>query len=161
MSKNAAEISDILDIRDLALRYAQNVDGRNGPGLSELFIEDGVIDGSGYFTKGRKHIAAIPRMLDTRYEATFHAVHNHLIELDGDRASGEVYATSHHLRKEVDDRLVDYVMIMRYHDQYVRQADGWRFAHRHILLEWTETRPAAPPAVTPVRRRAATTTPAG
>ena len=154
MTKNARELSDIEELRELALRYAQCVDGRDGPALAELFIEDGVIDGSGYFTKGRKGVAAIPAFLDTKYEATFHAVHNHIVRLAGDVAEGEVYATSHHLRKEADGQLVDYVMIMRYHDEYARQADGWRFAHRKIVLEWTETRTAAPPAVQPERRRA-------
>jgi hypothetical protein len=156
VSKDAAQISDILEIRDLALRYAQCVDSRNGPALAALFTQDGIIDGSGYLTKGASKIAGIPAFLDTRYEATFHAVHNHLVEVDGDAAQGEVYATSHHLRKEVDGHLVDWVMIMRYHDKYVRQPGGWRFAHRHILLEWTETRIAAPPPVPAVRRRAAT-----
>lgn len=146
MSHDAGQISDILELRELAYRYAQCVDRRDGATLAGLFVEDGVIDGSGYFTKGRKGIAAIPAFLDTRYEATFHAVQNHIVQLAGDTAQGEVYATSRHLRKEPDDSLAAYVMIMRYHDQYVRQADGWRFARREIQLAWTETGPAARPA---------------
>ena len=143
MANTPGEIADILALRDLAYRYAQSVDRRDGEALAQLFTEDGVLDGSGYFTKGREGLALIPAMLDRRYQATFHAVQNHTIELAGDEATGEVYAISHHLRKAPDDSLSDYVMIMRYHDQYVRRDGVGLFAHRHILIDWTETRPAA------------------
>jgi hypothetical protein len=146
MTYDAGQVSDLLELKDLAYQYARTVDGRDGVALSALFVEDGVIDGSGYYTKGRADIAKIPAFLDGRYQATFHAVQNHTLKLDGDQATGEVYALSHHLRQEPDGGLVDYVMVMRYRDAYVRQADGWRFQHRHILLDWTETRPASRPA---------------
>jgi hypothetical protein len=139
------QIADILEIRDLALRYAQTVDRRDGQGLAGLFAEEGYIDGSGYYTRGRKGLAGIPAFLDGRYLKTFHAVQNHRVQLDGDLATGEVYAISHHLRAEPDDSLSDYVMVMRYHDEYVREPDGWRFARRSILVDWTETRPATLP----------------
>lgn len=36
------------------------------------------------------------------------------------------------------------VASIRYYDQFVRQADGWRFAERRLLVDWTETRPSQP-----------------
>jgi uncharacterized protein (TIGR02246 family) len=134
--------ADYRKIRELALRYAQAVDNRDAEKLAGVFTEDGLIDGSGYTSHGREQIMRIPRMLTKRYQKTFHSVQNHLIELNGDQATGEVYALSHHLQRHEDGSLTDFVMVMRYHDRYVRQADGWRFAHRHILVDWTETRPA-------------------
>jgi len=145
MTYDAGQVSDLLELKDLALQYARCVDSRDGTALAALFVEDGVIDGSGYYTKGQADIAKIPAFLDRRYQATFHAVQNHTLRLDGDRAEGEVYALSHHLRKEPDDSMVDYVMVMRYRDAYVRQPDGWRFRRREILVDWTETRPASRP----------------
>ena len=146
MPYDAAQVSDILELKDLALRYAQAVDGRNAEALCALFEEDGVIDGSGYLARGHGEISRITSLLSKRYQATFHSVQNHTIRLAGDEAEGEVYALSHHLRKEPDDSLVDYVMVMRYRDRYVRGPQGWRFRQRHILLDWTETRPAERPA---------------
>jgi hypothetical protein len=146
MPYDATQVSDVLELKDLACRYAKAVDGRDATGLCALFVEDGLLDGSGYYAKGHEAFAKIPPMLSKRYEATFHAVLNHTLTLHGDEAEGEVYALSHHLRREKDDSLVDYVMVMRYRDRYVRQDGAWRFAHRHILLDWTETRPASPPA---------------
>lgn len=152
MSYDAGQISDILELRQLAYRYAQGVDGRDAEALGDLFTEDCLVDGSGYYSRGRKGITAIPAMLDRRFEGTYHAVQNHIVHLNGDTAEGEVYAISRHLRKAPDDSLTVYVMYMRYRDKYVRQADGWRFAHRHILLDWTETGPAErPPAPRPDR----------
>jgi uncharacterized protein (TIGR02246 family) len=147
MVKTTAEIADILALQDLAHQYAHNVDRRNAEALAALFTEDCLLDGSGYLAKGREAIAAIPPMLDRRYLKTFHQVSNHRIDVNGDEATGEVYAVSHHLRKEADDSLTDYVMMMRYHDRYVRQGGAWRFAHRQIHMDWTETRPAALPVV--------------
>jgi hypothetical protein len=144
--------ADHRQIRDLALRYAQSVDRRDADALAGLFTEDGGIDGSGYETRGWEALRKIPPMLSKRYVATFHSVQNHLIELAGDEASGEVYALSHHLTQKADEALSDFVMVMRYRDRYVRQADGWRFAQRTISVDWTETR-AAEPHVPPSSRR--------
>jgi uncharacterized protein (TIGR02246 family) len=144
MADTLSQADDRRQIRDLGLRYAQAVDQRDADKLAALFVEDGLLDGSGYESRGHEAIRKIPPMLSRRYQATFHSVQNHLIELDGDQASGEVYALSHHLQRKEDGSLTDFVMVMRYQDRYVRQGDGWRFAHRHILVDWTETRPAEP-----------------
>jgi hypothetical protein len=142
MDTQNSKADDLREIRDLALRYAQGVDRRDADKLGGVFIEEGLIDGSGYRSDGREQIMKIPRMMNKRFVATFHSVQNHLIDLNGDEATGEVYAISHHLQRTEEGGLVDYVMIMRYHDRYVRRPEGWRFAHRHILVDWTETRPA-------------------
>ncbi len=148
MHTATSEINDLHEIRDLALRYAQAVDRRDAELLGDVFMEDGLLDGSGYRTHGRDKIMKIAPMMAKRYEATMHTVHNHRIELNGDEATGEVYAMSHHLTKQEDGSLADWVMMMRYHDSYVRDSGRWLFAHRHILVDWTETREAQafPPA---------------
>jgi hypothetical protein len=147
MPERSPEV-DHRQITDLALRYAQSVDRRDAEALAGLFVEGGGIHGSGYESRGRDALLRIPPMLSKRYVATFHSVQNHLIELAGDEATGEVYALSHHLQRKDDNTLTDFVMVMRYRDRYLHQADGWRFAEREISIDWTETRPAelhAPP----------------
>jgi hypothetical protein len=142
MTDSPSKADDLREIRDLAMRYAQAVDRRDAEKLTGVFVEDGLIDGSGYRSEGHEKISRIPSLLDKRYVKTFHSVQNHLIELNSDEATGEVYAISHHLQRTEDGAHISYVMIMRYHDRYVRRPEGWRFAHRHILVDWTETRPA-------------------
>lgn len=142
MGISLSTLSDIQEIKDLALRYAKAVDSRDAEKQAGVFVEDGLIDGSGYLIEGRASILKIAPMMAKRYKATFHAVQNHLIELDGDEATGEVYALSHHLSAGEDGSLTDWVMVMRYLDRYVRVAGSWLFAHRHIIVDWTETRQA-------------------
>lgn len=36
------------------------------------------------------------------------------------------------------------VASIRYYDQFVRQADGRRFAERRLMVDWTETGPSRP-----------------
>ena len=142
MQSQSTLAEDVREIRDLAYRYAQAVDRRDSEALGQVFIEDGVIEGSGYLSEGRDRIMAIPPMMAKRYRATFHAVQNHLVEVSGDRATGEVYTMAHHLQQADDGSLTDLVMIMRYYDDYVRSPDGWRFARRKLNIDWTELRPA-------------------
>jgi len=136
-------LTDVREIGDLAYRYAQAVDRGDAEGFSALFLEDGLLEGSGYHSHGRSQLSKIPGFTASRWMKTFHAVYNHLITVDGDAASGEVYCQAHHLR-DVGGDLSDHVMFVRYQDDYARTPEGWRFARRELVIDWTETRPAAP-----------------
>ena len=56
-------------------------------------------------------------------------VHNHVIELDGDSATGTVYLD---LRATMDGKAM--IGSGHYDDRYVRTAEGWRFASRKLTL---------------------------
>jgi uncharacterized protein (TIGR02246 family) len=133
---------DVQEIQNLALRYARNVDRHDGEAFADLFTEDAVLDGSGYLSEGREQLARIPNFTARRWAKTFHAVHNHLISIEGDRATGEVYCTARHLKDE-GGAMTDLEMVIRYQDAYARTSGGWRFARRTLIVEWTETRAAA------------------
>ena len=131
---------DESEIRNLALRYAQAVDGRDMAALTALFTEDGAIEGSGVKLRGHGDIAKIKATLEANHDRTYHMVYNHLVRVDGDAATGEVYSRSHHLKKRDDGSTRDLVMTITYLDRYVRRGAGWLIQHRTIDLKWTETR---------------------
>jgi ketosteroid isomerase-like protein len=131
---------DESDIRNLALRYAEAVDGLNMPALTALFTEDGVIEGSGVNLRGRGQIARIEETMRANHDRTYHMVYNHPVRIDGDTATGTVYSRSHHLKRRDDGTTRDLIMTITYNDRYVRQGGGWLIAHRGIDLKWTETR---------------------
>ena len=141
---------DVREIQNLALRYARSVDRQDGEAFADLFTADAVLDGSGYLSQGREQLARIPSFTASRWAKTFHAVHNHLISIDGDAATGEVYCAARHL-KDDGGAMTVLEMVIRYQDAYVRTPGGWRFAKRTLIVEWTETRTAA--AHTPPPRR--------
>jgi hypothetical protein len=57
--------------------------------------------------------------------------------VNGDEAVGVAYCTAHHLLAE-GATAEALVMLIRYHDDYRRTTDGWRFTSRLIEMVWVE-----------------------
>lgn len=138
-----AEIRDLAcrnEIRDLAFRYARAVDRRDWALARFLFTEDAVL------VAARFELVGVERILRglgsvERYRATFHAVHNQTLEIDGDAATGETYCVANHLL-ERDGRSFKLDWGIRYQDRYRRGLDGaWRFARRELIVDWEQELP--------------------
>jgi hypothetical protein len=74
-----------------------------------------------------------------RYQATMHFNGQSTVSIDGYRATGECYTIAHHLFIEDGVRKMT-VAWLRYLDVYVKVVDGWYFAERELMVEWSETR---------------------
>lgn len=136
-------IADKEAIRELACRYADCVWRRDVEGAVGLFADDGVMDpGTGAPIVGRAALLEAYSAMLTGDLQPF--VHNHVVELDGDRATGRCYLD---LRASRDG--VSMMGSGWYDDVYVRTATGWKFHSRKLhmrfftpLLEgWAETPP--------------------
>ena len=121
---------DLDEIRDLARRYAHCVWQCDAAAAAELFAEDGEMDtGDRPPIRGRAAIRAA-------YDEIFRSqefrpmVHNHVIDLDGDSATGTCY-----LEVQATQDGVDKVGIGYYRDRYVRTAKGWKFRSRLLTLQ--------------------------
>jgi len=147
----APEGSGVVDderaLRALVLSYAHHVDRREPERVAALFEPDAVLrmvwrDGRvpAAASRGHRQIAHVVKNLEAMV-ATFHLVGNHLLEVRGAEATGEVYCQAHHLTPEG----VDHVLHLRYLDRYRRSEGGWRFAERETVVEWSESRPAERP----------------
>jgi len=134
-----ADLEDRQALRDLAYRYARAVDRRDWALAGELFTRDCVLVGPGYELVGRDGILAGLRRID-QFRATQHSVHNQLVEISGDAATGETYCTAHHLY-ERDGVRRKLSWGIRYQDRCVRDAGSWRYARRELLLDWTQDLP--------------------
>jgi hypothetical protein len=143
---NAQEVSDRLELRVLADEYARAVDLRDRERFVAVFTEDG------YFGvhdpdspephaayRGAEELGTVMGLLD-QYGETMHLMANHYVDLAGDTATGVVYCLARHL-VERDGATRDLEMVVRYHDEYVRTARGWRIANRKIMRHWNELRP--------------------
>jgi uncharacterized protein (TIGR02246 family) len=122
-------LADESAIRDLVRRYAHCVWQRDAAGAAALFAPDAVMD-----TGDRPPLVGHAAILDeyTRAFATsgFQPfLHNHVIELAGDRATGTAYIE---LKADVEGQ----AMAGRgwYDDEYVRTVEGWRFQRRRLNL---------------------------
>jgi len=121
---------DLEEIRDLARRYAHCVWQRDATGAAALFAEDGEMD-----TGDRPPIRGRAAILKS-YEEIFESqefrpmIHNHVIDFDGEAATGTCYLD---VRATLDG--VDRVGLGSYQDRYVRTTDGWKFHSRRLTLQ--------------------------
>jgi len=129
-------------VRELAHRYAAAVDDRDFPAVAGLFAPDGVLAvprppkrldpvlehvGPAGVLEAMAALAGVPR--------TFHAVVGAVY--DGTR--GRIACVAHHVLP--GDPVTDLVWHLRYLDDYVETADGWRFARREVHVDLVERRP--------------------
>jgi ketosteroid isomerase-like protein len=138
------ELADKEAIRDLACLYAHHVWQLEVDSLVDLFADDGEMDTSLEAPiRGREALrAAFQRLVDDDQADLQPFVHNHVIELDGDRATGIAYVD---LRSVRDGRSM--LGSGYYRDRYVRQGGAWKFQSRGLTLRffvplhdgWAET----------------------
>ena len=134
-----ASIEDRLALQELAARYARAVDRRDYAAFTALFTADGVLCGPGYSMRAHAEIERGIRLIE-QYESTQHCVHQQLVDVRGDAATGETYCVARHVyTREGEKRKLD--MGVRYQDEYRRERGEWRIARRELLLDWTQDLP--------------------
>ncbi|MDE0885471.1 MAG: nuclear transport factor 2 family protein [Myxococcota bacterium] len=126
-------LADKEAIRDLARLYAHHVWQRDLDPLVELFTEDGEMDTSlEEPIHGRKALReAFQRLVEDEGSDLQPFVHNHVVELDGDRASGTAYVDLRSIRDGQSMMGSGF-----YRDRYVRQGQAWKFESRRLELRF-------------------------
>jgi uncharacterized protein (TIGR02246 family) len=121
-------IEDRDAIRELTARYCQRAVAGDAEGVVDLFTEDGVMESNGTVESGRSRLLQL-------YRESFEMlrpipmVHNHVIEVDGDRATG---FCSLELRMVENGQSV--TAAGHYEDTFERGPDGWRFSRRKLVF---------------------------
>jgi hypothetical protein len=136
-----------LALRDVVDRYADAVDRRDPAALRAVFSEQGVlrVQPDGGPVENEWSGTDLAEVLDTLsgFTSTFHHVGGCVFDLEGEVATGRVHCLAHHYER-TGNGPVDLVMMIRYHDRYVRDADRWCIGERRVAVEWTELHPAHP-----------------
>ena len=124
LTRALRRLQDRQELRDLTLRYCRAIDDSDWAALRRMFADRaGIADAPG----GDETVDQL-RAIRSTYGRTIHTAHGQLVEFtDDDHATGMV--PSH---AELDIKGETVVCAMRYYDDYVREADGWRFARRQI-----------------------------
>jgi SnoaL-like domain len=141
-----ARIERLVDqaaLRRTAELYAQGADRRDKAVWTSVMTEDCVIEAPGIELKGRAQIVAALDIMAQMYVSTQHRVHNQVVTIDADSARGETYSVAEHL-SVADGRTTILTWAIRYQDRWRREAGQWRFAHRALVLDWTESRLLVP-----------------
>lgn len=134
------ELADREEIRELTARYAFLVANRR-PAV-ELFTEDGGFifrkpDGEVGVARGR---AALDDVFADILRAPNHnlpTVHNHLIDIQGDEATGVCWIELHAHKVEDDGAVGDWRGSGYYEDVFRRENGRWKFVMRDsTLVKW-------------------------
>lgn len=145
MATDNSALQALLDkeaIRDLVLLYSRAIDRKDVELLRDLYTEDATDTHGDSFDGSAEDYckfieASLPYM-----PYSGHHVCNHLIAVDGDVASGEVYALAYHLIPTQDGGKEEDFMAVRYIDNYRRCDDGkWRFSKRVVTYDFKLRRP--------------------
>ena len=139
MQTQLTRLLDEAALRRTAELYAQGADRRDKVTWAAITTEDCVIEAPGILLRGQREIVAALDIMAQLYVATQHRVHNQTVIIDGERASGETYSTADHLGVGAGGRTL-LSWAIRYQDRWRREEGQWRFEHRFLILDWTETR---------------------
>ena len=128
-------IEDRLAISELVSRYGILLDNREYEAVGELFTDDarfwqhvGDTD-----ARTRQGIVDFYRERLGHSGPSYHYHHGHVVTFDGDDAAHGVVTA--HAEMGIEGRMI--LVGLRYHDRYVRGADGaWRFAERETWFHY-------------------------
>lgn len=133
----ATFLEDHQAIIEVTHRYCWALDSRRLADLDEVFLPAATADLLAPLLTGREAIRnRIAAALDP-LDATQHSVTNHMITVDGDRATCRCYLQSQHVRHAATGS-PNYIIAGRYEDELLRSPDGWRIAFRRLVVVWTE-----------------------
>lgn len=129
-------LESVLAIQALRARYHELVNEDQGPRLYELFAPDARVTYGGRPTvQGRDNIQAFFASFPVQTARQF--IHNHVVEVDGDRGTGYSYLDGRPVR---DDK--SFYVVGRFDDEYVRIGGAWFFQsvtlHVHYMIEAAE-----------------------
>lgn len=125
-------------IVDVAVRYCWALDTRDWDALCDVFLPDATADlASGTALVGVEAIAARCEAALGHLDSSQHIVSTHQVDIDGDAATHRCQLHAQHTRAAAAGG-ANYVVGGRYEDRMVRTADGWRIAHRGLVMMWTE-----------------------
>lgn len=139
-----AEWRELLDKQactELVYRLARAIDRCDEPLLRSLFHPDAT-DDHGVFHGTASDFADWVMPVLHGMRRTQHLIGNVLIDIDGDRASGESYFIAHHHLPQESGPDVFMLAAGRYLDRFERRDGHWKIAHRQAAYDWNSAAPS-------------------
>jgi 3-phenylpropionate/cinnamic acid dioxygenase small subunit len=135
-------LEDIVALEQLAFRYADAIDACDLERFLAVFTRDARLhiyhpDAEEPFAdlSGHDELRIIPGRMRDMFAQTMHIMNNHLVALDGDRATGTVLCVARHLTLDRENSMN---VMIRYVDRYERSDGAWKIADRQIRFLWSE-----------------------
>jgi hypothetical protein len=134
----------ITEVITLAARAADRLDMTL---LRSLFHPDATDDHGGMYSGPIENAYTfLAQRAEGSTTTTEHVLHQVLVEVDGDVANSETYATACHHR-DIDGRRCDEFLGLRYLDRLERRDGEWRISARKVVWDWWRTLPTTAPTL--------------
>ncbi len=134
--------SDLNAIRDLAALYMRGLDRLDRQILRAQFWDDAHL-AYGIYEGGPGGFADFCIEALRHHERNHHLLGQHIIEISGAEAFGEVYYQAYHKLTNAEGESRDLIIAGRYVDRYEKRAGIWKFAYRSELVDWVRDDPSA------------------
>ncbi len=128
-------------IAELSARYMRGLDRLDREALAGVFHPDARVN-YGFFQGAARDFVDFALRTLAYHRANQHLIGQILIELDGARATGEVYFQAFH-RVVENGAEQDLFIAGRYLDRYELREGAWKIAFRAEVNDWARTEPAA------------------
>ncbi|MCA1474197.1 nuclear transport factor 2 family protein [Bradyrhizobium sp. NBAIM08] len=133
-------LEDELSIRSLVARFTDAVNERDANAFRQLWSDEATWEIGAPFSKKARGVEAIVSMLEELFNPKVLFVqltHSGVLTL-----TGENTAVGRFTERERGKGQNDYYdNLAVYHDQYVRNIDGWRFERRYYEYRFLDTSP--------------------
>ncbi|MCH2173579.1 nuclear transport factor 2 family protein [Myxococcota bacterium] len=132
-------------IRRTLYRYCRGIDRRDYDLVRDCYHPNAMDDHGDYLGGVDGFIEHVKTNL-ARFERTMHFLGNILVEVDlrANHARSEAYAIANHrLRANAKKPLRDFIVGLRYVDDFQRREGMWRIANRVCVFEWSRIDPVA------------------
>lgn len=151
-----AAVTAKLAIQDLAALYMRALDRLDSSLLRAQFWDDAFFS-YGIFEGGPDAFTAFCMASLAEHDRNHHMLGQHVIEISGDEAFGEVYYQAYHkLISDTDDaddtddtddtgdtgEKRDFFVCGRYVDRYEKRGDIWKISYRSELVDWVRDDPS-------------------
>jgi hypothetical protein len=139
-----AELRDLCarrDIYEVICNYMRGQD-RLMPKLHRSAFHDDAFVDCGVFSGDADGFVGFAQGFLGDMSLSHHMMGQAHIEVDGSKASGEVYFIAFH-RLTQEGREKDLIVAGRYVDEYENRGAGWKIAKRRLLVDWARTEDAA------------------
>ena len=132
LEARVAELCDRASIQDLRFRYHVAVNEKQLGSIPSLFAEGAEVEFEGIGSAtGIEAIETLYREVVGGSPFIKQFIHNHVITLDGDRATGLSYLDARTVRDGTS-----ILVAARFDDEYVRLGDEWRFQALRLKIDF-------------------------
>jgi SnoaL-like domain len=132
---------DKLAIAELPALYMRGLDRLDRDLLRAQFWDDAYVD-YGIYAGDADGFADFCMKALQSHVRNHHMIGQHLIEVEGGTAWGEVYFQAYHRVVNAAGELRDMVIAGRYVDRYEKRGEIWKFAYRSEVVDWARDDPA-------------------